>query len=247
MSKSKKNIASPEELCDRYGADTARMFSLFAAPPEKDLEWSDTGVEGCYRFLNRVWRLVQDLLPVVNGGVSNPGSRESELLPHLQRATHQTIKKVTEDLERGFQFNTAIAALMEFVNELYKFWKEFPAEGLTAAERAGWRSTVDTLLVLLAPFAPHLAEELWETLGNPPGISRQAWPDFDPVLVASAEWTIPLQVNGKLRSRIAVPAGSTKEQIISVAQDDPKLAEWLQGKAPRKIIYVEQKLVNFVI
>ena len=204
-------------------------------------------MEGCYRFLNRVWRLVQDLLPVVDNTLSNPRSSESELLPHLQRATHQTIKKVTEDLERGFQFNTAIAALMEFVNELYKFWKEFPAEGLTAVERAEWRSTAETLLLLLAPFAPHLTEELWETLGKPSGISRQAWPDFDPALVASAEWTIPLQVNGKLRSKIVVPAGSTKEQIISAAQDDPKLAEWLQGKTPRKIIYVAQKLVNFVI
>ncbi|HBP90787.1 MAG TPA: leucine--tRNA ligase [Nitrospirales bacterium] len=247
MSKSKKNIASPEDLCDRYGADTARMFSLFAAPPEKDLEWSDTGVEGCYRFLNRVWRLVQDLLPVVNGAESQPGSGESVLLPQLQRATHQTIKKVTEDLERGFQFNTAIAALMEFVNELYKFRKEYQREALTPAERSGWRMTVETLLLLLAPFAPHVTEELWETLGKRSGMSRQAWPDFDPALVASAEWTIPLQVNGKLRSKIVVPAGSTKEQIIAGAQGDPKLAEWLQGKEARKIIYVEQKLVNFVI
>ncbi|MDH5699358.1 MAG: class I tRNA ligase family protein, partial [Nitrospirota bacterium] len=247
MSKSKKNIASPEDLCERYGADTARMFSLFAAPPEKDLEWSDSGVEGCHRFLNRVWRLVQELLPVVNGADTKPGSGESVLLPQLQRATHQTIKKVTEDLERGFQFNTAIAALMEFVNELYKFWKEYPGEVLTVAERAAWRTTVETLLLLLAPFAPHVTEELWETLGKRPGMSRQAWPDFDPVLVASAEWTIPLQVNGKLRSKIVVPAGSTKEQIIAGAQEDPKLAEWLQGKAARKIIYVEQKLVNFVI
>ncbi|HNP62120.1 MAG TPA: leucine--tRNA ligase, partial [Nitrospirales bacterium] len=247
MSKSKKNIASPEDLCDRYGADTARMFSLFAAPPEKDLEWSDTGVEGCYRFLNRVWRLVQDLLPVMNGAASNQGSGESVLLPQLQRATHQTIKKVTEDLERGFQFNTAIAALMEFVNELYKFWKEHPGETLTPAERAEWRTTMETLVMLLAPFAPHVTEELWEILGKRPGMSRQAWPKFDPVLVASAEWTIPLQVNGKLRSKIVVPAGSTKEQIITEAQADPKLVEWLQGKVARKIIYVEQKLVNFVI
>jgi leucyl-tRNA synthetase len=223
------------------------MFSLFAAPPEKDLEWSDTGVEGCFRFLNRVWRLVQELLPVVNGAASNPGSGESVLLPHLQRATHQTIKKVTEDLDRGFQFNTAIAALMEFVNELYKVWKDYPGEALTADERAGWRLTVETLLLLLAPFAPHLTEELWERLGKPPGITRQTWPEFAPALVASAEWTIPLQINGKLRSRIVVPAGSTKEHIISVAREDHKLAEWLQGKSPQKIIYVEQKLVNFVI
>jgi leucyl-tRNA synthetase len=211
------------------------------------LEWSDTGVEGCYRFLNRVWRLGQDLLPVVNGHVASPASGESALLPNLQRATHQTIKKVTEDLERGFQFNTAIAALMEFVNELYKFWKEHPGETLTAAERAGWRSTLETLIVLLAPFAPHLTEELWDTIGNRAGISRQAWPEFDPALVASAEWTIPLQVNGKLRSKIVVSAGSTKEQIILMAQEDPKLADWLQGKTPRKVIYVEQKLVNFVL
>lgn len=248
MSKSKKNIASPEELCDRYGADTARMFSLFAAPPEKDLEWSDTGVEGCYRFLNRVWRLVQDLLPVIDRADGAQGSGESVLLPNLQRATHQAIKKVTEDLERGFQFNTAIAALMELVNELYKLWKDYPSETLTAAERAGWRSTVETLLLLLAPFSPHLAEELWEmVVGKGPGMSRQAWPDFNPALVTSAEWTIPLQVNGKLRSKIVVPAGSTKEEIIARAQENPKLAEWFQGKTPRNIIYVEQKLVNFVV
>jgi leucyl-tRNA synthetase len=247
MSKSKKNIASPEELCDRYGADTARLFSLFAAPPEKDLEWSDTGVEGCYRFLNRVWRLIQDLLPIVTTAGSDVPTGESPLRSHLQRTTHQTIKKVTEDLERGFQFNTAIAALMECVNDLYKFRKDYPGEAFTAAERDGWRSAMETLLMLLAPFAPHLAEELWEAMGKTSGISRQAWPEFDPALVESAEWIIPLQVNGKLRSKIIVPAGSTKEQIIAAAHEEPKLAEWLQGKTIRKTIYVEHKLVNFVI
>lgn len=248
MSKSKKNIASPEELCARFGADTARMFSLFAAPPEKDLEWSDTGVEGCSRFLNRVWRLAEDLHPVVEkAAASQTPAGESALLARLQRTTHLTIKKVTEDLERGFQFNTAIAALMEMVNELYRFWKEYPGETITAAERAGWRATLETLFILLAPFAPHLAEELWERLGNSPGISRQTWPDFDPALVETDEWVIPLQVNGKLRSKVTVPAGSTKEQIIAAAQTNPKLAEWLQGHTIRKVIYVEQKLVNFVI
>ncbi len=246
MSKSKKNVASPEDLCDRYGADTARLFSLFAAPPEKDLEWSDTGVEGCSRFLNRVWRLVQDLLPVVRGEQVSPSSKESSLLTQLQRATHQTIQKVTTDLERGGQFNTAIAALMEFVNELYKLWKDHPADTLTICERAGWQSAVETLLLLLAPFAPHVAEELWETLGKQPSIGQKRWPEFDLALLATAEWTIPLQVNGKLRSKILVPTGSTKEEIIASAQADPKLAEWLQGKTPHKIIYVEQKLVNFV-
>jgi leucyl-tRNA synthetase len=219
MSKSKKNIASPEDLCDRYGADTARLFSLFAAPPEKDLEWSDTGVEGCYRFLNRVWRLVQEQLPVIGEANDKPGSESSELLKDLQRATHHTIQKVTHDLERDFQFNTAIAAL----------------------------SAIESLLILLAPFAPHLAEELWETVGHPSSIARQPWPVFNPELLVSAEWTIPIQVNGKLRSKIAVPAGSTKDQVIASAQSDAKLLEWLQGKTPRKVIYVEQKLVNFVV
>ncbi|MDH5775121.1 MAG: leucine--tRNA ligase, partial [Nitrospirota bacterium] len=247
MSKSKKNIASPEELCDRYGADTARLFSLFAAPPEKDLEWSDTGVEGCSRFLNRVWRLVQELLPMLGERNDSPVSPLSALVVDLQRATHLTIQKVTHDLERDFQFNTAIAALMELVNQLYKLMKDYPANGLSMDERAGWRASLETLLILLAPFAPHLAEELWQMMGQPSSIARQSWPVFNPDLVVSDEWTIPIQVNGKLRSKISVPAGSTKDQIIASAQSDHKLSEWLQDKTPRKVIYVEQKLVNFVL
>jgi leucyl-tRNA synthetase len=247
MSKSKKNIASPEELCERYGADTARLFSLFAAPPEKDLEWSDTGVEGCSRFLNRVWRLVQEQLPVLGEKNNAPVSSSSGLIVELQRATHLTIQKVTHDLDRDFQFNTAIAALMELVNQLYKLMKDYPAKGLTLDERAGWRGSLETLLILLAPFAPHLAEELWQLMGKPSSIARQGWPVFNPDLVVSTEWTIPIQVNGKLRGKISVPAGSTKDHIISSAQTDPKLLEWLQDKTPRKVIYVEQKLVNFVL
>ncbi len=247
MSKSKKNIASPEELCDRYGADTARLFSLFAAPPEKDLEWSDTGVEGCYRFLNRVWRLVQEQLPVICEEADLVSPDPSAVPTELQRITHRTIQRVTEDLERDFQFNTAIAALMEFVNELYKLWQVVVLDQLTDQDRAQWRSTMNTLILLLAPFAPHLAEELWETLGNRPSVSQQSWPVFNPNYVVAAEWTIPIQINGKLRSKVCVPAGSTKAQVIATAETDSKLTEWLQGKTPRKIIYVEQKLVNFVL
>jgi len=247
MSKSKKNIASPEDLCDRYGADTARLFSLFAAPPEKDLEWSDTGVEGCSRFLNRVWRLVHELLPVICDAHGKSGSDPSELLTGLQRVTHHTIQRVTADLERDFQFNTAIAALMEFVNQLYKLAKDYPAAALTVDERAGWREALESLLLLLAPFAPHLAEELWEAVGHTASLVREPWPSYNPEWLVSAEWTIPIQVNGKLRSKISVSAGSSKDQVIAIAQSDPKLIEWLQGKTPRKVIYVEQKLVNFVI
>ena len=247
MSKSKGNVVDPDEIISAYGADTARLFILFAAPPVKDLEWSDTGVEGCYRFLNRVWRLVYERLPLMGEVNGKSGSESSELLAKLQRATHHTIQKVTEDLERNFQFNTAIAALMEFVNELYKLWKDYPADALTVNERAGWRSAIESLLLLLAPFAPHLTEELWETVGHSSSIARESWPVFNPELVVSAEWTIPIQVNGKLRSKVCVPAGSTKDQVIATAQSDAKLMEWLQGETPRKVIYVEQKLVNFVI
>ncbi len=246
MSKSKKNIASPEELCDRYGADTARLFSLFAAPPEKDLEWSDTGVEGCYRFLNRVWRLMKDLLPVMQKGPIPEQSEKSELLTNLQRVTHQTIQKVTEDLDRDFQFNTAIAALMELVNDLYKLRQSAADHPFTETERAGWHSTMETLVLLLAPFAPHVSEELWNILGHTTSIGKEPWPTFDANLVVTAKWTIPLQINGKFRSKILVPAGSTKDHIIASAQEDPKVKEWMQGKTPRKIIYVEQKMVNFV-
>ena len=136
---------------------------------------------------------------------------------------------------------------MELVNQLHKLMKDYPANRLSPDECVGWRSAIETLLVLLAPFAPHLAEELWQTIGQVSSIVRQPWPVFNPELVVSAEWTIPIQVNGKLRSKICVPADSTKDQIIAQAQADPKLAEWLQDKTPRKVIYVEQKLVNFVM
>ncbi|MDR4486718.1 MAG: leucine--tRNA ligase [Nitrospirales bacterium] len=256
MSKSRKNIASPEELCDRFGADTARLFSLFAAPPEKDLEWSDTGVEGGYRFLNRVWRLVHELQPVLSicsgsGAASQPASSSQEdpspLCEHLYRAAHRTIKKVTEDLDRDFQFNTAVAALMEFVNELYKLWNDHSASSLSAGEAQAWRSAMEHLILLLSPFAPHVSEELWETLGRTASVGQQPWPSFQAKWVEQAEWTIPLQVNGKLRSKIVVPAGSSKEEVLAHAHADPKLGEWLQGKPPRKVIYVEHKLVNFVV
>ena len=260
MSKSKKNIASPEELSDRYGADTARLFSLFAAPPVKDLEWSDSGVEGCYRFLNRVWRLVNELQESmsvdaqngVEGGLSKKqndqisAQNEDPKVRDLIRNTHRTIKKVTEDLDRDFQFNTAVAAMMEFVNELYKYVGDRKPSH-SPQEFKALRSAIETLLLLLAPFAPHVAEELWAQIGNQPSIAHQPWPEFDPVLVKSAELTIPIQVNGKLRSKIVVPAESSQEHVVSLAQQDEKLMEWLEGKTLRKVIYVEKKLVNFVV
>ena len=252
MSKSKKNIVDPEHLISTYGADTARLFSLFAAPPDKDLEWSDSGVEGCYRFVNRVWRLMADLHPRVGTGTvvapdtSAGFSQAPPRVQELRRLTHRTIKKVTDDIDREFQLNTAIAALMEFVNGLYKIVAEREQEE-TPGETAALREAAQTLVLLLAPFAPHLAEELWEAMGHAPSAARQPWPRYDPALVASERLTIPIQVNGKLRSKIEVPADSSEEQVVRLARQDAKLSEWLRGKTPRKVIYVEKKLVNFVI
>ncbi len=252
MSKSKKNVVDPEHLIATYGADTARLFSLFAAPPDKDLEWSDTGVEGCSRFLNRVWRLILDLQPRLGPGAGlEPQAAEvlrqvASPVLELRRLTHRTIKKVTDDIEREFQFNTAIAALMECVNGLYKFTAD-QARPPMAGEPEALREALNTLVLLLAPFAPHVTEELWEVLGNTPSVGRQPWPSYDPDLVQRERLTIPIQVNGKLRSKIEVHADSSEEEVVDLARRDPKLADWLQGKTPRKIIYVEKKLVNFVV
>ncbi len=249
MSKSKKNIVDPEHLIETYGADTARLFSLFAAPPENDLEWSDTGVEGCSRFISRVWRLMGEIAVQNQKGKMQHGQKdapEAGRALEIRRLTHRTIRKVTEDIDREFQFNTAIAALMEFVNGLYKFSAEREPER-DPAETAALREAAETLVLLLAPFAPHLAEELWEAMGNPASVARRSWPRYDPGLVASERLTIPIQVNGKLRSKIEVPADSSEEQVVGLARQDPKVSEWLHGKPPRKVIYVEKKLVNFVV
>jgi leucyl-tRNA synthetase len=248
MSKSKKNVVDPEHLIATYGADTARLFSLFAAPPDKDLEWSDSGVEGSYRFLNRVWRLMVDLQPALSRPAGTPEARAAVPAPvlELRRLTHRTMKKVTDDIEREFQFNTAIAALMEFVNGLYKFTAE--REPVVQSEdTAALREAMHTLVLLLAPFAPHAAEELWAMLGGSPSVAGQSWPQYDPALIASDRLTIPIQVNGKLRSKIDVPVDWKEEQIKNCAKADPKVLEWIAGKTIAKEIYVVRKLLNLVV
>ncbi len=242
MSKSKKNIVDPEHLVDTYGADTARVFSLFAAPPEKDLEWSDAGVEGAYRFLGRVWRLVNGLVGIF-AGTKPRGELSNTHVTELRRLTHRTIKKVTEDIDREFQFNTAVAALMEFVNGLYKF----EAEGKAVTEREGFQEAIDTLLTLLSPFAPHMSEELWARTGHDMMLTRVPWPDYDEALIKSDILTIPVQVNGKLRSKLVVPADWTKTQVLDAALGDEKVAEWIRGKTIKKQIYIDKRLVNIVV
>ena len=242
MSKSKGNVVDPNALIERYGADTARLFSLFAAPPEKDLDWSDQGVEGSYRFLNRVWKLVFESLPfTVNAPAVHPAILTEEG-KGLRRAVHKTIRKVTDDIEGRFHFNTAIAAIMELVNTLSAF--EPKSDPRNAAVL---RETVTTLVILLAPFVPHTAEELWEGLGHAGGLSAVPWPSCDPEAAADEELVVVVQVNGKLRDRITVAAAATEDEIREAALAAERVRALTGGKTVRKVVVVPGKLVNIVV
>ena len=231
MSKSKGNVVPIDDMVDTYGADTARTFILFVGPPELDAEWSDQGVEGSFRFLRRVWRLVMDEAAV--------GQASEEIETGLRRKTHQTIKKVTEDIDR-FHYNTAVSACMELCNALTAH-KE--AHGLTPAFDEG----VETLLLLLAPIAPHVAEELWTEVGDGDSIHRHSWPAWDEGLAAEEVFTLIVQVNGKVRDKVEVAATISEEEAKELALGRERIQRWLEGKQLRKVIYVPGRLVNIVV
>ncbi len=240
MSKSKGNVVDPDFILAKYGADTARLFSLFAAPPERDLEWSDQGVEGAYRFLHRVWTIVFRHCELVKKVKSvDPKAKGDK----LYRRMHLTIKKVTEDIEREFHFNTAIAALMEMVNELY----DYASGDVTEKQLPVLRSAIDALTLLISPFAPHVAEEIWEAIGNDTSIANARWPQYDLDAISASEVNIVVQVNGKVRSKLMVAAGTSDKEMEAAALADPRVKEFMQGKAPRKVIVVQGKLVNVVV
>ena len=241
MSKSKGNTVSPEEIVENYGADTARLFILFAAPPERDLEWSDQGVEGCYRFLNRVWRLVADYADKVKG-VSIPASfgELSSEEKELRYKTHFTIKKVTEDIEQRFNFNTAISAIMELVNALYHY-KENQNQNYEVVKEA-----LDNMCVMLAPFAPHIAEELWRAIGYQDSVHEQTWPGYDQEALVVSEVEIVVQINGKVREKTMVPADASREDMEKIALSLERIQEMIAGKEVKKVIAVPGKLVNIV-
>jgi leucyl-tRNA synthetase len=240
MSKSKGNVVDPDFILTKYGADTARLFSLFAAPPERDLDWSDQGVDGAYRFLHRVWTIVYKHSEAVTN--IEPAGSEARG-DRLYRKTHLTIKKVTEDIEREFHFNTAISALMELVNEMY----DYASNGVAEKQLPVFRSAIDALTLLISPFAPHFAEELWESLGNKMRIAHAKWPEYDPAAIVAAEITVVVQVNGKVRSKLTLPAGASDRDIEAAALADPKVKEFTNGKQPKKVIVVQGKLVNVVV
>jgi len=245
MSKSLKNVVDPDYLIREYGADTVRIFCLFAAPPEKDLEWSDQGVEGSFRFINRIWRIVTDYRDDIRNAATFDGKTELEdALKNLRRKTHQTIKKVTRDIEDRFHFNTAISAVMELLNALYAL--ERPAKD-DARGLGVVRETVETVLLLTAPIIPHVAEEMWSLLGRTENLADMPWPKFDPTAASEEEITIVIQVNGKVRSRISVSADEEEEQIKAMALADEKTAKFVAGRKVLKQFYVPRRLVNIVM
>ncbi|MBE0466032.1 MAG: leucine--tRNA ligase [Candidatus Desulforudis sp.] len=244
MSKSKGNVVSPEEILGRYGADTTRLFVLFAAPPERDLEWSDQGVEGCYRFLQRVWRLVTSVLEDIQEAPPRPPDHLVGVNRSMRRLTHQTIKKVTGDIEARLNFNTAISAAMEMVNGMHHFRDRVPAVN---RDPAVMREAVEKLLLLLAPFAPYLSDELWARCGHATSIHREPWPEYDPELLVEDRIEIVVQINGRVRDRITVPSGITPAEMEETVLAQSRIRELVAGKEIKKVIPVPGKLVNIVV
>jgi leucyl-tRNA synthetase len=246
MSKSKGNVVDPDDLIRTLGADTARLFSLFAAPPEKDLDWNDHGVEGASRFLNRVWRFVlqhADEIRSTGGGGSRP---RTEAGVAFRRVIHETIARATQDIERDFHFNTAISAVMELVNALYAF-EAAAHDGMAAAERAALlREAVETTLLLLAPIAPHVTEELWSQLGHAESLFTRPWPEADPAALVKKEVTLVVQVDGKVRSRLQVDVGTPEERIQRLALADDRVQPWVRERAIDRVVVVANRLVNIV-
>jgi leucyl-tRNA synthetase len=248
MSKSKRNVVDPDDLLTQFGADTIRVFSLFAAPPEKDLEWSDEGVQGAFRFLNRVFRLVEDQAGRIRAaaGLDWEGTAADERVRALRRVTHQTIERVTRDLDDSFHFNTALAGLMELQTALARF-QEQPSEGAEGAAALAFVEGLEALVVLLAPFAPHLAEELWETLGHGESVFLRPWPVADAALAQAEVVEVVVQVNGKVRARLSVARGTAGATLQAQALAEPRLRDWIEGKSVRKVVVIQDKLVNIVV
>ena len=239
MSKSKGNTVSPIEIINKYGADTARLFVLFAAPPERDLDWSEQGVEGCFRFLNRVYRLVDELAEVAKTNAEVKAVTKEDKAMRL--VIHSTLKKVTADLSEKFGFNTAIAALMELINEMYKY-KESDTrnDGII-------REGIETIVTILAPFTPHIGEELWTMIGKEGSVFNISWPKYDESALVQDEVEVIVQVNGKLRDKISMDANIAREDMEKIALESEKVKAAIEGKNVVKVIAVPKKLVNIVV
>jgi leucyl-tRNA synthetase len=244
MAKSKGNVVDPSDMIATYGADTTRLFLLFAAPPERDLEWSDQGVAGAHRFLHRVWSLTHAILPDIQGVAAYQGTG-ADLAPEVfdfRRKVHHTIKKVTDDIEDRFHFNTAIAAAMELVNAFSQALETLPRQETTFRV---WREALEALVKLINPMVPHIAEELWQTLGYQTSLQLQPWPTAQAEALVEATFTLVVQVDGKVRDKIEAPAAASEEQLKALALQSPAIQKWLKGE-PRRVVVARGKLVNIV-
>ena len=240
MSKSKKNVVDPDALIDKYGADTARLFSLFAAPPEKDLEWSEQGVEGSFRFIGRVFRLVAGNADLVRIDKETDG--DTETFKNLQYALHYTIKKVTSDIEK-FQFNTAIASIMELTNNLYQVEGKLTID----AEKSLFGRALRDMIVLLTPFIPHVCEELWKISGMEGFVSTQEWPIYEERFTVKDEVVFAVQINGKVRGEIKLPRNITKDEALLAAKSHPNIIKHIGDKEILKEIFVPAKMISIVV
>ncbi|HTI39921.1 MAG TPA: leucine--tRNA ligase, partial [Vicinamibacterales bacterium] len=260
MSKSKGNVVDPDDMIQKFGADALRLYVMFVAPPEKEIEWTDSGLDGSYRFLARVWRLVDSLCQTIGGeGIPSPAEVElNDAERALRRKTHQTIKRVTGDLDPRVHLNTAVSAMMELVNELYVFCSKSQcgiasdeSERVGMVERAGTiavlKEAVEALVRMLSPFAPHMAEELWEMLGHPDGIVAAGWPAFDESVARAEQIVVPVQVNGKVRGRVTVDADASEDDIRAAALADPAVQAHTTGKNVKKVVVANGRLVSVVV
>jgi leucyl-tRNA synthetase len=237
MSKSKGNGVAPEDVINKYGIDTARMFILFKAPPEKDLEWDEADVEGQFRFLNRVWRLVTDYA-TSKKQLTNDNGQLTKAEKDLRRFIHIAIQAITEDVQDDYQFNTAISELMKLSNAL---------TDADCNNSSIYAEGIQTLVIMLAPFAPHIGDELWQLLGNKNSVHTQPWPIFDPGALIVDEITLVIQIMGKTRGSIQVPAKADKAELEKYARESEVAQRYLEGKEVKKVIVVPGKLVNFVL
>ncbi|MBF85604.1 MAG: leucine--tRNA ligase [Acidobacteria bacterium] len=255
MSKSKGNVVDPDDMVATYGADTLRLYEMFVAPPEKEIEWTDSGLEGSFRFLNRVWRLVEPLAARVRGA-GPPVDDLDDVDRAMRRKTHETIQRVSSDLDPRVHLNTAVSALMELVNDLYVFcdkagcgprtWQAETVE-IRPETAAVLNEAIEALVLLLSPFTPHLAEELWERLGHHDGVEAADWPTFDPAIAKADTLVVPVQVNGKVRARLTVDAGRSDAALEADALADPQVHPFITGKTVAKVIVARGRLVNIVV
>ena len=261
MSKSKGNVVDPDDMIRKYGVDALRLYVLFVAPPEKEIEWTDTGLEGSFRFLSRVWRLVDSLCETIGGeGIPSPDEvKLSDAERSLRRKTHDTIRRVTVDLDPRVHLNTAISAMMELVNELYAFCSRTEcARSVTEAPEhigavdppgtiAVLKEAVEALVRMLSPFAPHVTEELWERLGHKDGVTAAGWPAYDERVAKAEEIVVPVQVNGKLRARLTVAADTDEDRLRELALTDAQVRSYIEGREVKKVVVARGRLVSIVV